>query len=197
MGCVCPACPQTLPHPWELLPKGLPNPAQPKFWCYPGTLYTCSDDIITTSSLQPAVRRDRFSIRDNRAQREFTVTMEGLAEGDTGTYICGVRTGAFKADERHFVKVIVAQGQSPHVPPPHSTSAHHRAGPGPRWGRRRYPAGGRMERDKGGSAPGGHPLHLSPLRVCSPDAQPGPLCSPRCGGTDSPSGTIVHSGSSR
>uniref|UniRef100_A0A8C8AMU6 Immunoglobulin domain-containing protein n=1 Tax=Otus sunia TaxID=257818 RepID=A0A8C8AMU6_9STRI len=83
---------------------------KPKFWCYPGTFSTCSAYIVITSSLQPAVRQNRFSIRDNRTRREFTVTMEGLAKGDEGTYICGVRTGAFKADERHFVKVIVAQG---------------------------------------------------------------------------------------
>uniref|UniRef100_A0A8C0IGP5 Immunoglobulin domain-containing protein n=1 Tax=Bubo bubo TaxID=30461 RepID=A0A8C0IGP5_BUBBB len=101
---------------------------KPKFWCYPGTLYTCAADIIITSSVQPAVRQNRFSIRDNRTRREFTVTMEGLAIGDAGTYICGVRTGTFKADEHHFVKMIVAQGQSPHVPRPHSTSAHHTAG---------------------------------------------------------------------
>ncbi|XP_074745382.1 CMRF35-like molecule 6 isoform X2 [Strix uralensis] len=94
---------------------------KPKFWCYPGTLYTCAAYIIITSSLQPAVQRDRFSIRDNRTRQEFTVTMEGLAEGDAGTYVCGVRMRAFKADERHFVKVIVAPAPTlspaPALPP--------------------------------------------------------------------------------
>ncbi|CAM9693118.1 unnamed protein product [Bubo scandiacus] len=83
---------------------------KPKFWCSPGRLYTCSADIIITSSVQPEVRQDRFSIRDNRARREFTVTMEGLAIGDAGTYICGVRTGALEFDEGHAVKMIVSPG---------------------------------------------------------------------------------------
>uniref|UniRef100_A0A663LSR0 Immunoglobulin domain-containing protein n=1 Tax=Athene cunicularia TaxID=194338 RepID=A0A663LSR0_ATHCN len=98
---------------------------QPKFWCYPGRIFTCSDDIIITSSEHPMVRVHRFSIQDNRTRRVFTVTMESLTEGDAGTYVCGVRTGTFNIDEGHVVKVIVDPGQSLHLsaPPQHSTSA--------------------------------------------------------------------------
>uniref|UniRef100_A0A8C8AMT5 Immunoglobulin domain-containing protein n=1 Tax=Otus sunia TaxID=257818 RepID=A0A8C8AMT5_9STRI len=83
---------------------------KPKFWCQPGAFYTCSSDIVITSSQHPAVQRGRFSIRDNRTRREFTVTMEGLAKGDAGTYICGVRTGVLEFDKGHSVKVIVNPG---------------------------------------------------------------------------------------
>ncbi|XP_074778506.1 uncharacterized protein LOC141968071 [Athene noctua] len=81
---------------------------KPKFWCYPGRFFTCSDDIIITSREHPVVRRHRLSIQDNRTRRVFTVTMERLAEGDAGTYICGVRTGKLQVDESHAVELIVA-----------------------------------------------------------------------------------------
>ncbi|XP_026716872.1 CMRF35-like molecule 1 [Athene cunicularia] len=90
---------------------------KPKFWCYPGAIFTCSDDIIITSSEQPVVQQDRFSIRDSRTRRVFTVTMERLTEGDAGMYICGVRTGTFQADESHVVKVIV-DAAPPSISPP-------------------------------------------------------------------------------
>ncbi|XP_074778505.1 CMRF35-like molecule 6 [Athene noctua] len=94
---------------------------QPKFWCYPGRIFTCSDDIIITLRVQPVVRGHRFSIRDNRTWRVFTVTMESLDKRDAGSYVCGVRTSTFDADESHVVKVIVAPGptlsRAPTLPP--------------------------------------------------------------------------------
>ncbi|KAM6317624.1 natural cytotoxicity triggering receptor 2-like [Podargus strigoides] len=88
---------------------------KPKFWCKPGTLYTCTTDIIITSELQPVVRRDRFSIQDNRQQRMFTVTVEGLTKGDAGIHRCGVRTGAVEFDKKVNVQVILYPAL-PHAP---------------------------------------------------------------------------------
>ncbi|XP_064584551.1 CMRF35-like molecule 2 isoform X3 [Zonotrichia leucophrys gambelii] len=93
---------------WEKLPK---------FWCTPSTgiFYTCVEDIVITSESQPEVLQGRFSIRDNRAHRAFTVTVDDLSKEDAGTFRCGVRTGAFSRDESADVKVIVLPASS--IPP--------------------------------------------------------------------------------
>ncbi|XP_014806063.1 PREDICTED: CMRF35-like molecule 6 isoform X2 [Calidris pugnax] len=95
---------------------------EPKFWCYPGTVFTCAggDYTIITSEDKPMVRQGRLSIQDNRAQRVFTVTMEDLRKKDAGTYVCGVRTGSFQSDKSHSVKVFVspASPYSPTTSPP-------------------------------------------------------------------------------
>ncbi|XP_054134905.1 CMRF35-like molecule 2 [Melozone crissalis] len=86
----------------------------PKFWCTPSTgiFYTCAEDIVITSESQPEVLQGRFSIRDNRAHRAFTVTVDDLSEEDAGTFRCGVRTGRFLRDESAAVKVIVLPASS-------------------------------------------------------------------------------------
>ncbi|XP_054134548.1 CMRF35-like molecule 6 [Melozone crissalis] len=85
---------------WEKLPK---------FWCTPSRLIgvTCEKDIVITSESQPEVVRGRFSIRDNRARRAFTVTVDGLSKEDAGTFRCGVRTEMVLRDVSAAVKVIV------------------------------------------------------------------------------------------
>uniref|UniRef100_A0A8C9L0Y7 Immunoglobulin domain-containing protein n=1 Tax=Serinus canaria TaxID=9135 RepID=A0A8C9L0Y7_SERCA len=89
----------------------------PKFWCIPSRTFgfTCGKDIVITSESQPEVRQGRFSIRDNRTHRAFTVTVDGLSEEDAGTFRCGVRTGALLRDGSADVKVIVLSGQSLHI----------------------------------------------------------------------------------
>lgn len=90
---------------------------KPKFWCTPGTVSTCGTDIVITSESQPEVQRGRFSIRDNRTHRAFTVTVERLSKRDAGTFRCGVRIASYRFDDSAIVNVIVVSGQSLHVSP--------------------------------------------------------------------------------
>ncbi|XP_074411164.1 CMRF-35-like molecule 4 isoform X2 [Zonotrichia albicollis] len=87
----------------------------PKFWCTPTTsiIYDCGKDLVITSESQPEVLQGRFSIRDNRAHRAFTVTVDGLSKEDAGTFRCGVRTGTFSRDESAAVRVIVLPAVTP------------------------------------------------------------------------------------
>ncbi|XP_036250610.1 CMRF35-like molecule 2 [Molothrus ater] len=89
----------------------------PKYWCIPSGafFYTCDKDIVITSESQPEVLQGRFSIRDNRTHRTFTVTVDGLSKEDAGTFRCGVRKGKFFRDESAAVKVIVLPASS--IPP--------------------------------------------------------------------------------
>lgn len=147
---------------------------QPKFWCKPGKVRTCAYHIIITSEEQPMVQEGRFSIRDNRALQLFTVTVEGLAERDMGTYCCGVQRGKIQHDKSADVEVILSPGQSLHMlPSPHSTSDHHVAGARTGLQEEMVPGFWGRERDKGGTVPGRHPLHLPAPSICRPDAQPG------------------------
>ncbi|RMB92290.1 hypothetical protein DUI87_31402 [Hirundo rustica rustica] len=85
----------------------------PKFWCVPGGLFTtCDNDIVITSESEPEVLQGRFSIRDNRTSRVFTVTVDGLSKDDNGTFRCGVRTGSLQRDQSAVVKVIVVSASS-------------------------------------------------------------------------------------
>ncbi|XP_047561918.1 uncharacterized protein LOC125086646 isoform X1 [Lutra lutra] len=59
-----------------------------KYWCKT----PCMRDIVKTEEADKEVRSGRVSIRDQPANLTFTVTLENLTEGDTGTYRCGIDT---------------------------------------------------------------------------------------------------------
>ncbi|XP_064251554.1 CMRF35-like molecule 2 isoform X2 [Passer domesticus] len=139
---------------WEKLPK---------FWCVPSrqVVFTCDKDIVLTSESQPVVERGRFSIRDNRTQRAFTVTVHGLSEEDAGTFRCGVRTERLLRDESAAVKVILLSAVTP-TPRDRGQTA----------------GGGFTPSVTGALCPSGprciHPSSASAAPTLPPDAAPGP-----------------------
>ncbi|KAM6050183.1 uncharacterized protein LJ206_017356 [Theristicus caerulescens] len=98
---------------------------RPKYWCTPGTVYTCDDFIIITSEHQPVVQKDRFSIQDNRTRRVFTVTVKNLTKRDAGTYHCGVQWSKLWPDESDEVEVIVSPAPSSPSSPPYVLTTKH------------------------------------------------------------------------
>ncbi|XP_038228150.1 CMRF35-like molecule 5 isoform X2 [Dermochelys coriacea] len=95
----------------------------PKFWCREGGSWHCSNGvhIVETSGSEAEVTRGRVSIRDNRALRAFTVTVENLTPADAGTYHCGVEKFGF--DPRTPVELAVSPANSSPLPTERSSSA--------------------------------------------------------------------------
>ncbi|XP_075759842.1 CMRF35-like molecule 6 isoform X2 [Pelodiscus sinensis] len=91
-----------------------------KFWCREGIwreTRLCSDGhLVETTERETEVTRGRFSIRDNRTQRVFTVTVENLTLADAGKYQCGVERALLQTDLRHTVSVSVSPDVSPRSP---------------------------------------------------------------------------------
>ncbi|OWK57632.1 hypothetical protein RLOC_00009245 [Lonchura striata] len=80
----------------------------------------CKDIIITS---KPEMLQGRFSIRDNRTQRAFTVIVDGLSEKDAGTFHCGGAEAWNYAGINHNTGVAESQHSSaeafhrPETPP--------------------------------------------------------------------------------
>ncbi|XP_039604461.1 CMRF35-like molecule 1 isoform X2 [Polypterus senegalus] len=81
-----------------------------KFWCSFSDLYTC----LTLVETDKTKSNDRISITDDKTQRDFTVTMTGLREDDTGQYYCAIKTGVDSA-EYFGVYLQVNQGKPTQV----------------------------------------------------------------------------------
>uniref|UniRef100_G1LY27 Immunoglobulin domain-containing protein n=1 Tax=Ailuropoda melanoleuca TaxID=9646 RepID=G1LY27_AILME len=75
-----------------------------KWWCRGRNKNSCRI-LVKTAGTDQLVKKDRASIQDNRSQRSFTVTLEGLQRDDADTYWCGIeRTGE---DLGYKISVIV------------------------------------------------------------------------------------------
>ncbi|XP_044838082.1 CMRF35-like molecule 6 isoform X2 [Mauremys mutica] len=98
----------------------------PKFWCQKGGLvavWSCSNGhIVETDGSEVEVTRGRVSIRDNRTQRTFTVTVENLTLADAGTYLCGVGK-RWDFDPTATVELTVSPANSSPTPTERSSSA--------------------------------------------------------------------------
>ncbi|XP_035239536.1 polymeric immunoglobulin receptor-like isoform X2 [Anguilla anguilla] len=57
-----------------------------KYWCKENTFGPCSDLVKTDGT----TKDERMSIRDNKTERVFYVTMKDLREEDNGWYQCGI-----------------------------------------------------------------------------------------------------------
>ncbi|XP_058859439.1 polymeric immunoglobulin receptor-like [Acipenser ruthenus] len=75
-----------------------------KYWCK-GQLRISCITLISTDALQT---NDRISIRDNKTEGVFTVTMRDLREEDAGRYWCGIKRSGY--DEVTSVYLTVNKG---------------------------------------------------------------------------------------
>ncbi|XP_006833771.1 PREDICTED: CMRF35-like molecule 9 [Chrysochloris asiatica] len=85
-----------------------------KYWCRKKRwlLFPCSDTIYSGEDGQEVVS-GRVSIRDNRQELAFTVTLRDLTREDEGEYWCGIRILGF--DKTFLVSLIIFPG--PCCPP--------------------------------------------------------------------------------
>ncbi|MGH0179420.1 UNVERIFIED_CONTAM: hypothetical protein FKN15_001704 [Acipenser sinensis] len=74
-----------------------------KYWCKKQYHISCNT-LISTDALQS---NNRISIRDNKTEGVFTVTMRQLREEDEGYYCCGIQSKPLSLDEVTSVYLTV------------------------------------------------------------------------------------------
>ncbi|XP_054832278.1 CMRF35-like molecule 1 [Eublepharis macularius] len=62
--------------------------------------------LLIKSSSGDLVKDDRVSIRDNKKESYFEITMDKLKQEDSDTYQCGIERGAL--NDRHYIRVEVS-----------------------------------------------------------------------------------------
>ncbi|XP_041083514.1 CMRF35-like molecule 1 isoform X2 [Polyodon spathula] len=72
-----------------------------KYWCKGHTKQLC-DTVVKTDDLQT---NNRISIRDNKTEGVFTVTMRELREEDEGRYWCGIEQTSFDEGTSAYLTV--------------------------------------------------------------------------------------------
>uniref|UniRef100_A0A8C8S7N5 Ig-like domain-containing protein n=1 Tax=Pelusios castaneus TaxID=367368 RepID=A0A8C8S7N5_9SAUR len=83
----------------------------PKFWCRAGSCIFSGQHLAETSRAEAEVKWGRVSIRDNRTERVFTVTVENLTPADAGNYYCGI-VKDWIIDPTDTVTLIISPGKS-------------------------------------------------------------------------------------
>lgn len=80
-----------------------------KWWCRGAAWGSCRIMVKTTGS-EKEVKKGQVSIKDDRKDRSFTVTMEKLRLDDSDTYWCGIEK--FRTDLGNRVEVTIDPGES-------------------------------------------------------------------------------------
>ncbi|KAL2086207.1 hypothetical protein ACEWY4_017266 [Coilia grayii] len=69
-----------------------------KYLCRGECFYGNKDKPVHTEDGQTYATSGKFSLHDDIKARVFTVTISGLTAGDSGKYLCGIKTGYGKRD---------------------------------------------------------------------------------------------------
>ncbi|XP_017653211.1 CMRF35-like molecule 1 isoform X2 [Nannospalax galili] len=75
-----------------------------KYWCQGANWSSCRI-LVKTDETETLMKTDRVSIRDNKTDFIFTVTMEDLRRSDADIYWCGIERSGI--DHRSKVNVII------------------------------------------------------------------------------------------
>lgn len=68
------------------------------------------DKVIKTEAGENSASKGRYSLKDNREESVFIVTITNLTLKDAGRYWCGVETATWKPDHYVEINLIVSEG---------------------------------------------------------------------------------------